>query len=67
MRVLAIKDLAALIAARGVVLLTEGCDEQLEAGVAAAARDVCLRDAVVLDAEEGVRVEGHLALGGYRM
>ena len=57
-RVLAVEDLAAGLAARGIVRLAELRDVHLEALVAAAAEDVCLGIAVVLAAEEDVR--GHV-------
>ena len=59
---LAVEGLVAVVASRGVVLLAELHEMRLEAGVAAAAEDVCLGVAVALDAEEGVLSRGgHLA------
>ena len=59
---LAVEGLVAVVAARGVVLLAELHEMRLEAGVAAAAEDVCLGTAEKLAAEEGVLSSGsHLA------
>ena len=52
--------MAPLTAGR-VVLLPEAVNVSLEAHIAAAARDVCRRRAVILDTEEGMN-GGHVVL-----